>query len=142
MNDPIVASNTYFVIDFIFINHNSSNNVCIISWFRIRIFIFDRKWCDGYELLSLIMTDKVSDQITRFQYIEQGYRFRTVPASTIGIYHTGQQSGTLDPPVSYRKKYRAYRPCTGQFRAIPAGTGRTGRYRKKFLFYFLFLFYF
>ena len=67
----------------------------------------------------------------------QGYQFRTVPASTAGIYRTGQQSGTLDPPVSYRKKYRPYRPRTGQFRAIPAGTGHTGRYRKKF-FYFLF----
>ena len=134
MNDPIVASSTHFVIDFIFINHNSSNNICIISWFRIRISIFDRKWCDGYELLSLIMTEKVSDQITRFQYIEQGYRFRTVPASTIGIYHTGQQSGTLDPPVSYRKKYRLYRPRTGQFRAILAGTERTGRYKNKFFF--------
>ena len=53
MNDPIVASSTYLVI---------------ISWFRIWIFIFDRKWCDGYELLSLIMTKKVSDQITRCMF--------------------------------------------------------------------------
>ena len=69
--------------------------------------------------------------------VNQGYQFRTVPADTAGIYRTGQQSGTLDPPVSYRKKYRPYRPrtsCTGQFRAIPAGTVRTGRYRKKFFF--------
>ena len=25
-----------------------------------------------------------------------------------GIYRTGQQSGTLNPPVSYRKKYRQH----------------------------------
>ena len=51
-----------------------------------------------------------------------------------GIYCTGQQSGTFDPPVSYRKKYRLYRPYqprTGQFRAIPADIGCTDRYRKK-----------
>ena len=66
----------------------------------------------------------------------QGYQFRTVPAGTAGIYRTGQQSGTLDPPVSYQKKYRPYQSCTGQFRAIPAGTGRTGRYKKKFFFFF------
>ena len=68
-----------------------------------------------------------------------GCQYRTVPAVPVGIYRTGQQSGTLDPPVSYRKKYRPYRPRTGrtgQFRAIPAGTGRTGRYRKKFFFFF------
>ena len=55
----------------------------------------------------------------------QGYQFRTVSAGTAGIYRTGQQSGTLDPPVSYRKKYRPYRPRTGQFRAIPAGTEKS-----------------
>ena len=42
-------------------------------------------------------------------YYMQGYRFRIVLAGTAGIYRTGQQSGTLDPPVSYRKKYRSYR---------------------------------
>ncbi|KAM4075953.1 hypothetical protein ACJW30_12G028000 [Castanea mollissima] len=31
--------------------------------------------------------------------------------------------------ILYRKKYRPYRPRTGQFRAIPASTGRTGRHR-------------
>ena len=74
--------------------------------------------------------------------MHQCCQFRTVPAGTAGIYRTGQQSGTFDPPVSYRKKYRPYRSCTGrtdQFRAIPAGTGRTGRYRKKFFFFFFFL---
>ena len=43
--------------------------------------------------------------------------------------------------ISYRFKYRPYRPCTGhtgQFRAISAGTGRTGQYKKMFLF-FIFL---
>ena len=57
----------------------------------------------------------------------QGYQFRTVPASTAGIYRTGQQSGTLDPPVSYRKKYLPYRSISGN----------PGRYRKKFFFFFL-----
>ena len=63
----------------------------------------------------------------------QGYQFRTVPASTAGIYRTGQQSGTLDPPVSYWKKYRAYRP-------ISSNTGRYRAYRpvqKKVFFFFL-----
>ena len=67
-------------------------------------------------------------------------QFRTVPAGTAGIYRTGQQSGTFDSPVSYRKKYRPYRPRTSrtsQFRAIPAGTGRTGQYRKKVFFLFI-----
>ena len=41
---------------------------------------------------------------------EQGYQFRTVSVGTAKIYRTGQQSGTLDPLVSYRKKYRPYRP--------------------------------
>ena len=65
---------------------------------------------------------------------KQGYRFRTVPAGMAVIYRSGQQSGTLDLPVSYRKKYRLYRPRTGQFRAILAGTERTGRYKNKFFF--------
>ena len=63
----------------------------------------------------------------------QGYQFRTVPTVPAGIYRTGQQSGILDPPVSYRKKYRLYRPRTGrtgQFRAIPAGI------EKGFFFFF------
>ena len=71
-----------------------------------------------------------------------GCQYRTVPAVPAGIYRTGQQSGTLNPPVSYRKKYRPYRPRTGrtgQFRAILAGTGRTGRYRKKFFFFLSFV---
>ena len=68
---------------------------------------------------------------------DHGCQYRTVPAVPAGIYRTGQQSGTLDPPISYRKKYRPYRPRTGQFRAIPAGTGRTGRNTKNFFFFFL-----
>ena len=77
-------------------------------------------------------------------WLNQGYQFRivpvstvgiyrTVPVDTVGIYRTGQQSGTLDPPVLYWKKYRPYRPRTGrtgQFRAIPAGT------EKSFFFFF------
>ena len=62
-----------------------------------------------------------------------GCQYRTVPAGPAGIYRTGQQSDTLDPSVSYRKKYRPYRPRTGrtgQFRAIPAGT------EKCFFFFF------
>ena len=66
----------------------------------------------------------------------------TIPA---GIYHTGKQIGTVNHPISYRKKYQPYRPCidrTGQFRAILAGTGRTDRYRKKvFIFYFYYYYF-
>ena len=50
-------------------------------------------------------------------------------------YRTGQQFGTLDPPVSYRKKYRPYRPISGN-------TGRYRAYRpvqKKVFFFFLVL---
>ena len=68
-------------------------------------------------------------------WLNQGYQFRTVPAGTAGIYRTGQQSGTLDPPVSYRKKYRPRIGRTGQFRAIPAGT------EKSFFFFFFFNFF-
>ena len=71
-------------------------------------------------------------------WLNQGYQFRTVPAGTAGIYRTGQQSGTLDP--LFRTEKNTGR--TSQFRAIPAGTGRTDRYRKKFFFFFLFIFYF
>ena len=49
--------------------------------------------------------------------LKQGYRFRTIPAGTAEIYRTGQQSDTLDPPVSYR--------------TVPAGT------EKSFFFFFL-----
>ena len=66
---------------------------------------------------------------TKTSNLDQGSQFHTVPASTAGIYRTGQQSNTFDPPVSYQKKYQLYQPHTGrtgQFRAIlgvPAGTG-------------------
>ena len=62
----------------------------------------------------------------------QGYRFRTVPAGTARIYRTGQQSGMLDPPVSYRKKYRPYRHHTGEIQPYRL-------YRKKSLLCFFFL---
>ena len=64
--------------------------------------------------------------------MDQGYQVRTIPAGTAGIYRTGQQSGTLDPLVSYWKKYRAYRPIAGN-------TGRYRAYRpvqKKVFFFF------
>ena len=80
-------------------------------------------------IMLMIVTIKLKDVSTPYQ----GYQFHTVPAGTAGIYRTGQQSGTLDPPVSYRKKYRPYRPRTGhtgQFRAIPTGT------EKSFFFFF------
>ena len=81
-------------------------------------------------LNTLLEIDRERD-ITVLNTTEQGYRFRTVPTGTAGIYRTGQQSGTLDPPVSYRKKYRAYRA----YRPI---SGNTSRYRKKFFFFFFF----
>ena len=67
----------------------------------------------------------------------QESQFRIVPAGTARIYRTSKQSSMYNPPVSYRKKHRTYRPCTGrtgQFRAIQAGTMRTGRYKKKKVF--------
>ena len=42
--------------------------------------------------------------------IYQGSQFRTVP------YRTGQCTGTDTPLVSYWKKYRLHRPCTGGIR--------------------------
>ena len=42
------------------------------------------------------------------------------------IYHIGQQSGMLNPPISYRKKYQPYRSISGN----------TSRYRKKVFFFF------
>ena len=71
----------------------------------------------------------------------QESQFRIVPAGTARIYRTSKQSSMYNPPVSYRKKHRTYRPCTGrtgQFRAIQAGTMRTGRYKKKKSFFFFF----
>ena len=76
-----------------------------------------------------------SKHIEKYLTLIQGYQFRTVPASTAGIYRTGQQSGTLDPLFCTGKNTGR----TSQFRTIPAGTGRTGRYRKKFFFIFFIL---
>ena len=72
---------------------------------------------------------------TKTSNLDQGSQFHTVSASTAGIYRTGQQSNTFDPPISYQKKYQLYRSHTGridQFRAIlgvPTGT--------EFLIFFL-----
>ena len=78
--------------------------------------------------------------VWRFKGFDQGYQFRTVPAGTVGIYRTGQQSGTLDPPVSYWKKYRPYRPCTGRTGLVPAVPVNFGQYWpvQKFFFFFFF----
>ena len=65
--------------------------------------------------------------------LSQGCQFRTVPTGTAGIYRTGQQSSTFDPPVQYWKKYRPRTGRTGQFRAIPAGT------EKSFFFFLSFV---
>ena len=49
----------------------------------------------------------------------QGSQFRTVPAGTASIYRSGQCTGTDNPLISYREKYRSYRPrtgCTGEIR--------------------------
>ena len=64
--------------------------------------------------------------------------YHTVPAGTASIYRTGKQTGMVNPLVSYRKKYRPYRPCTdrtGQFRAIPTNT------EKKFFSFIIIIFY-
>ena len=39
----------------------------------------------------------------------QGSQFRTVPAGTAGIYHTGQCIGIDTPLFRTRKKNRSYR---------------------------------
>ena len=60
----------------------------------------------------------------------QGSQYRTVPASTAGIYRTGKQTGTVNHLVSYQKKYRPYWSISGN-------TGHTGRYRKKVFFFII-----
>ena len=40
---------------------------------------------------------------------KQRSQFCTVPAGNAGIYHSGQCTGTDNPLISYRKKYRPYR---------------------------------
>ena len=64
----------------------------------------------------------------------EGCRFRTLPVGTVGIYHTGQQSGTLDPPVSYRKKILAVPDNFEQYRPAPGVPTST---EKIFFFFFL-----
>ena len=61
-----------------------------------------------------------------YLYLTQGSQYRTISAGTAGIYRTGKQTGTINPPVSYRKKYW---PVSG----IPAGI------EKKFFYYYYFL---
>ena len=49
----------------------------------------------------------------------QGSQFHTVLAGTASIYRSGQCTGTDNPLISYREKYRSYRPrtgCTGEIR--------------------------
>ena len=68
----------------------------------------------------------------------QGSQYRTIPVSTAGIcrtvpagiYHTGKQTGTVNPPISYWKKYRPYQSISDN----------TGRYRKKTFLLLLFFF--
>ena len=75
-----------------------------------RIF-FGMNWCLG----STKVVNSVPYRPVRPEY--------TVPAGNpvrlTSMFRTGRNTGR-----------------TGQFRAIPAGTGRTGRYRKKFFFFF------
>ena len=117
------------------------------SLFRTYTFIYLDKWLSNFQLILYLDTNEwIGLKKKRYQWMmwcflflqlwwnSQGCQFRTVPAGTAGIYRTGQQFGTFDPPVLYRKKYRSYRPRTdrtGQFRAIPADT------EKRFFFFFL-----
>ena len=45
----------------------------------------------------------------------------------------------IRPPLFHTGKNTGRTGCTGQFRAILAGTRRIGRYRKQFFFFFFFL---
>ena len=47
--------------------------------------------------------------ICLFVIVKQGSQFCTVPIGMVGIYRTGKQTGSYNPPVSYRKKYQLYR---------------------------------
>ena len=62
----------------------------------------------------------------------QGSQYCTVPVGMAGIYRTGKQTGTIDPPISYQKKYRPYRSISGN----------TGQYakEKKFFFFIIIIF--
>ena len=61
-----------------------------------------------------------------YLYLTQGSQYRTVPAGTADVYRTGKQISTINPPISYRKKYR---PVPG----VPAST------EKSFFYYYYFL---
>ena len=69
----------------------------------------------SYKNLLNKVIDSVPYRLVRPEY--------TVPASnpvrSTPLFRTGKNTGR-----------------TGQFRAIPAGIGRTGQYRKKFFFFF------
>ena len=71
----------------------------------------------SYKNLLNKVIDSVPYRLVRPEY--------TVPASnpvrSTPLFRTGKNTGR-----------------TGQFRAIPAGIGRTGQYRKKFFFFFFF----
>ena len=77
------------------------NKLFLKSFYIIFIFIENIN-CFFFFLVNY----KVNLYSLHHRSIWQGYQFRIVPAE---IYRTGQQSGTLDPPVSYRKKYQPYR---------------------------------
>ena len=87
-------------------------------------------WRDGFERILVRLWHSGFERIFFWNelmyWFYQGCQFRTVPAGTVGIYCIGQQSSMFDSPVSYRKKYRSYRPISGN----------TSRYRKKFFFFF------
>ena len=89
-------------------------------------------------------TQSISYYLTTFQ-ITHSFKFlpqsivlhdsRLVLISRLSIpYRTGQQCGTFDPPISFRKKYRPYQP-------ISSNTGRYRAYRpvqeKSFFFFIL-----
>ena len=77
--------------------------------------------------------------INLFRYamgMNQCCQFRTVPAGTAGIYRTGQQSGTFDPPCFVPEKIPAVPANFGQYRpvpGVPAGTEKS--------FFILFFFF-
>ena len=64
--------------------------------------------------------------------LSQVSQYRTVSAGTASIYRTGKQTGTVNPPVSYRKKYRPYRSISGN-------TGQYAQEKKFFFYYYYFL---
>ena len=123
------------------------------SLFRTYTFIYLDKWLSNFQLILYLDTNewiglKKKKKKKKIPMNDVVFPLLTIMVEFLRLsipYHTGRYGRNIPyrpaiwyvrPPVSYRKKYRPYRPRinrTGQFQAIPVGT------EKSFFFFFNFV---